>query len=108
VRTDAATHPDARRDRNKPAPSSASTTTTQRPHRDQAVAPNAKAKALDDAIREKKKTKTLSKPQLALKAVNPNRASEEDVLRATTATGSILTGRSRERDGLLAIKFCRS
>jgi type I restriction enzyme M protein len=94
-----------------------------RPHRDHAAALDAQAKQLDDAIKEKKKAKTLSDSQLAaleeerknveraareslakavydLKAVNPNRASEEDT-RTPSQLLDFIAAKGREADAAL-------
>jgi type I restriction enzyme M protein len=100
-----------------------------RPHRDQAAALDVQAKQLDDAIKEKKKAKTLSESQFAaleeecknveraareslakaesienavydLKAVNPNRASEEDT-RTPAELLDFIAAKGREADAAL-------
>jgi type I restriction enzyme M protein len=100
-----------------------------RPHRDQAAALDVQAKQLDDAIKEKKKAKTLSESQLAaleeecktveraareslakaesienavydLKAVNPNRASEEDT-RTPAELLDFIAAKGQEADAAL-------
>lgn len=101
-----------------------------RPHREKAGELGAKAKQLDDAIKQKKKAKTLSKSQLAeledqcklverearealakaenievaaydLKAVNPNRESEEDT-RTPTEFLDFIAAKGQEADAALA------
>lgn len=101
-----------------------------RPHREQAAVLDAQAKQLDDAIKEKKKAKTVSDSQLAaleeeckgvgraareslakaesienavydLKAVNPNRVSDEDT-RTPAQLLDFVADKGREADAALA------
>jgi type I restriction enzyme M protein len=101
-----------------------------RPHRDQAAVLDAQAKQLGDAIKEKKKAKTVSESQLAaleeecknveraareslakaesienavydLKAVNPNRASDEDT-RTPAELLDFIAAKGQEADAALA------
>jgi type I restriction enzyme M protein len=101
-----------------------------RPHREQAASLDAQAKQFDDALKEKKKAKTLSESQLAalgeeckvveraareslakaesienavydLKAVNPNRTSEEDT-RTPQQLLDFVAEKGREADAALS------
>ena len=101
-----------------------------RPHREKAAELDAQANQLDNALREKKKAKTLSESKLAalaeelqtveraareslakaesienavydLKAVNPNRISDEDT-RTPAALLDFIDGKGREAEAALA------